>query len=153
MYRLKSRTLLWGGLLGLLAGCGQVPGGTGTISGVVSAPAGGDVSGTEVFACFANEDGCERLGLTIEQAGATAAYRLSGLPSGSYGVYALKDADSDGVADNGDFFGYYSRALGEPALVRPPATGIDIEMTELTGAASALPRPLREPVTIPVSKR
>jgi len=153
MHRFKRRTLLLGGLLGLLAGCGQVPGGAGTISGVVSAPAGGDVSGTEVFACFANEDGCDRLGLTIDQAGATAAYRLSGLPRGSYGVYALKDADGDGVLENGDFFGYYSRASGDPILVTPPATGIDIEMNELTGATPVLPRPLREPVTILVSNR
>lgn len=141
MSRVGSRTLVLGGLVALLAACGQVPGGAGGISGTVRAPAGGDVVNTDVFACFNNEENCERLGTTtITQQGASAAYRLGALPGGSYGVYAFKDSDNDSLVDNGEFFGFHSSATGAPVLIRPPATGVNIVMTRLTGVTSA---PLR----------
>lgn len=143
MHRLKRRTLLLGGLLGLLAGCGQVPGGAGTISGVVSAPAGGDVSGTEVFACYENEPECAMLGdVTITQTGTSAPYQLSGLPTGRYSVYALKELGGE------DYAGWYVAPGDEarrPALVTPPTTGIDIEMIAVPDAErSLIPEKLKE---------
>ena len=148
MRRFVNRTLLFGGLMGLLVGCGEILGEAGSISGTVSAPTGGDVSGTDVFACFANRDGCERLGITVEQTGSTAGYTLSGLPRGSYGVYAFKDVDGDGVPENGDAFGHYSTD-NQTTLVTPPATDVDIEMYTLTGATPALPEVLNELVSNP----
>ncbi len=118
----------------------------GNISGTVTAPTGGDVLGTDVFACFANEDNCERLGLTVAQTGAAAAYTLSSLPGGSYGIYAFKDVDGDGTPENGDFFGHYSKASGESIPVTPPATSIDIKMHTLTGTTPTLPEALSEPL-------
>ncbi len=137
--------LLWGGLLGLLVGCGQVPGGAGSISGTVTAPAGRDVAGTQVFACFENERDCARLGnVKVTASAASATYQLGSLAPGSYGVYALKDADGDGNATgNGDFYGYYNPQASELSLVMPPAENIDIQMTVLTGA-SKVPQVIHE---------
>lgn len=139
MQRLKSRTLLFGGLLGLLVGCGEVLGGAG-ISGTVSAPVGGDVAGTQVFACYENEDGCAMLGkVQLTQPGASAPYQLGSLPRGRYGVYALKELDGQ------DYFGYYTPAPREVGLVTPPADGIDIQMTAFPDAErSSLPQKIRE---------
>ena len=145
MHRVRSRTLLLGGLVGLLAACGEVPGGAAGISGTVTAPAGGSVVDTDVFACFTNETGCERLGLvTVQQTGTSANYRLTELLNGSYGVYAFKDVDNSGGESNGDLYGYYSSAPGVVGSVRPPAAGINIEMSRLTGAT---PAPVRESLT------
>ena len=85
--------LLWGSLLGLLVGCGQVPGGAG-ISGTVRAPAGEDVAGTRVFACYENERGCASLGevKTYGVGSVRQIINLAQLAPGSYGVYAFKDA-------------------------------------------------------------
>ena len=125
--------------MSLLVACGEVPTGSGVVTGTVFAPAGESVVNTEVFACFNNETGCARLGsVTIRQGGASAAYTLSGLPSGSYGVYAFKDSDGDGEPSDGDLFGSWEE--GGAALVTPPASGIDIVMAELTGVT---PAPLR----------
>lgn len=137
MRRTLRHTLLCGSLLGLLVGCGQVPGGAGSISGTVSAPSGEDVTGTQVFACYQNEDDCDSLGrVNITESAASATYQLGSLPPGSYGIYALKDANNDGNSSgNSDFFGYYSVSAGEPSLVTPPAENIDIQMTLLTGAS------------------
>ena len=145
MHRVRSRALLLGGLVGFLAACGEVPGGASGISGTVTAPAGGSVMATDVFACFNNETDCARLGeATIAQEGLSAAYRLSGLLSGSYGVYAFKDNDGDNEVDNGELFGFYGSAPGTPQLVTPPAVNVDITMTRLTGVTSA---PLRDSIT------
>ena len=147
MNRAKNHTLLLMGLLGLLVGCGEVSGGAGSISGTVSAPAGKSIFETDVFACFANEEGCEHLGVTLNQRGTTAAYRLSGLPVGSYGVYALKDVDDDGELGNGDLYAYYSASAGVTSLVSPPASNIDIAMNEITGFTQPLPEVLRDSIT------
>ena len=139
MHRLKSRALLFGGLLGLLVGCGEVLGGA-SISGTVSAPVGGDVAGTRVFACYENEPDCAMLGeVRIAASGASAPYQLGSLPRGSYSVYALKELDGE------DYFGYYTPVPREVGLVTPPADGIDIQMTAFPDAErSRLPQKVRE---------
>lgn len=139
MHRSKSRALLFGGLLGLLVGCGEVLGGAASISGTVSAPVGGDVAGTQVFACYENEDDCAMLGkVQLTESGASAPYQLGSLPKGFYGVYALKELDEE------DYVGWYmlpNDQIGRPALVTPPATGIDIQMRAFPDAGrSSLPK-------------
>lgn len=146
MRRFIGHTLLFGGLLGLLVGCGEVvSGGNGSIVGTVTAPAGGDVAGTRVYACFADEPGCEFLDVTVERSGSSAAYQLLNLPSGSYGVYALKDANGDGDAvDSGDYYGFYQLIPGTAELVTPPASGVDIQLRLLTGNTQKVPEAVRE---------
>jgi hypothetical protein len=142
MHRLKSRALLFGGLLGLLVGCGEVLGGAG-ISGTVSAPVGGDVDSTRVFACYENEPDCAMLGeVRIAESGTSAPYQLSSLPRGSYSVYALKEVEGEAYA------GWYTRSNDptlQPSLVTPPATGIDIRMRAFPDAERpSLPEEVRE---------
>jgi hypothetical protein len=144
MRGLMRHSLLLGGLFGLLVGCGEMGGGS-SISGMVTAPAGGDVAGTEVVACFVNEPGCARLSVEIETSGTTGSYKIDNLPNGSYGVIALKDANDDGdSSDAGDYYGSYADASGQAVLVTPPASGIDIQLLLLTDAAQDIPEAVRE---------
>lgn len=149
---LNTHRWLLGGLLGLLVGCGEVSS-TGTISGTVTAPAGGDVAGTRVVACYRNEPDCDTFEALISQTGASAAYRISGLPSGSYGVYALKDVDGDGsAAANGDYYGVYAPNPTQVTEVTPPAAGIDIAMRVLSGVTEPVlnaPLAVRESASNP----
>lgn len=146
MHRFFSHTLLLGSLLGLLVGCGEVvPGGSGSIAGTVTAPAGGNVAGTRVIACFNNEPGCEQLDVTIEESGSAAAYEIDRLPRGSYGVIALKDVNGDGDArDIGDYFGMYESAPGIAELVTPPVSEVGIQLRLLTGAMQSVPEAVLE---------
>lgn len=126
--------LLWGGLLGLLVGCGQVPGGAGSISGTVTAPAGRDVAGTQIFACYEDMADCARLGNVEVTVSATSApYQLGGLPLGNYSIYALKKTAGEAYA------GWYASPsnAGERVLVTPPATGVDIQLRAFTGTPPA----------------
>ena len=138
MNRTIRHILLWGSLLGLLVGCGQVPGENSSISGIVRAPTGEDVAGTRVFACYENEKGCDALGeVEITASGTSSSYQLGTLPVGRYGVYALKDANQDGVINgNGDLYGYYNPRAGQSSLVTPPAENIDIQMILPNGAGN-----------------
>ena len=144
MNRIASHILLWGSLLGLLVGCGQLPGGS-SISGTVRAPTGGDVAGTRVFACYENENNCDSLGeVEIIESGMSAPYQLGRLTVGRYGVYALKDTNGDGnMSGNGDFYGYYNPVAGQSSLVTPPTENINIQMTVLTGT-SRVPQIIQE---------
>ena len=145
MNRTARHLLLSGSLLGLLVGCGQVPGQSSSISGTVRAPVGGDVAGTRVFACYQNERGCDFLGeVTLTEPNVSANYQLGQLAPGSYSVYALKDTNEDGVmSGSGDFYGYYNSAGRDPLLVTPPAANVDIQMVVLPDSGS-VPQVIQE---------
>ena len=152
LYRIISRSLLFVVLLGLLVGCGELGLGSGgsSLSGIVTAPAGADVSGTTVFACFNDEPGCARLGqTTIYASGSSVSYQLGTLAQGTYSVYALSDANGDGVPNSGDYYGYFGLNSGAPILVSPPRANVDIEMLAFTGTTQleALPETLRRAIT------
>lgn len=152
MRRLNTHRWLLGGLLGLLVGCGEVSY-TGTISGTVTAPTGGDVAGTKVYACYRNEPDCATFEALVTQSGPSAAYRISGLPSGSYGVYALKDVDGDGDATaNGDYYGVYAPDPAQVTEVVPPVEGVNIVMRVLSGVTQPdldAPLAVRESASTP----
>lgn len=143
MYRTGGRALLIGGLLWALAGCGEVvPGGTTSVSGTVSAPTGGDVAGTRVFACYDNEPDCAMLGeVRLTEPELSAPYQLGSLPAGSYSIYALKESVTE------DYLGWYAvpgDPSAKPALITPPATGVDIRMIAVPKAERArLPEEIR----------
>ncbi len=149
MQRLIYRALILGGLLSLLAGCGQsVPGGS-SISGTVTVPSGEDVTGTTVFACYNAEVDCDRLGRTIiTQNGSSGLYELGSLPQGSYAVYAIKTSRENGEPGAGDFYGYFGRSEGSPKLVTPPQANVNIEMLAFTGTTQLqkLPETLRQAI-------
>ncbi len=115
---------LWLGVA-LLNACG---GGTKpdalSISGVVTVPPGGDISGTVVVACYKGICEDERsVSVTVNVPGASAPYALSDLEPEPYGLAALKDVNGNGQFDAGDY-----GALLEN-YVTPPATGVNLTMS------------------------
>lgn len=126
------------------------PGGN-TISGTVTAPAGGDIGGTAVAACpVVNEaiDCTNGVSTVITQSGTSAAYSLDAQAGQSYVVFAFKDINnSGGEPDNGDYFGGYPSA--ESATPVPaPATNIDITMAVIGGGTPS-PSPNPSPTPTP----
>jgi len=102
------------------------PPGDTSIGGTVTAPAGGDVSGTAVFAC-PNGD-CQSTQPQTTTVDASGTYTLASLPAGQYGVLAVKDVDGSNTLSNGDYVGAYSEDGQTLTLVTPPASGINITL-------------------------
>ena len=110
----------------LLSACGGSggPEPASGLSGAVFAPAGGDVSGTTVIACFPVKDQCDQQKsrtTQITKGGSSASYRIDGLEASSYIVVAYKDANDNRQQDDGDFY-------GESPPVTPPAANIKVTM-------------------------
>lgn len=104
-----------------------------SIDGTVTAPSGGDVGGTVVVACGSEEcdpdvDGIST-GAPVKHTGPSAPYAMA-VAAGQYMVVAIKDANSSGELDAGDYVGFYSTDGQNPTPVSPPATGINIQMIE-----------------------
>ena len=124
--------------LGLLVTRAQT--GTATVSGTVFAVAGGDLQAVNVIACLLENDTCSDSRSVVQaiNGGPSAKYQLSGLEAGeSYLMLAWKDVNASGEVDEGDELGVYTRS-GKPALVAPPAAGIDLRMTQFNGDLDAL---------------
>lgn len=116
------------------------PGGGGTISGTVSAPAGGNVSNARVAACVVNGTSadCNAAGskiITITASGSSASFSITGLVDGnSYGVFAAKDVDGNGALSNGDYDGCYGDdGQGNCLIARPPKSGANVQMKTVSG--------------------
>ena len=114
--------------------------GAATVSGTVFAVAGGNLQNVTVIACLLENDGCSdsRSSVQAMTGGSSARYQLTNLEAGeSYLMFAWKDINASGEADAGDELGVYTRS-GKPALIEPPATGIDLRMTKFSGDLDAL---------------
>ena len=96
----------------------------GTISGTLTAPAGGAVEGTVVFTC--SDEACTNSAEVIVTP--DGAYTLANLQTVAYTIYAFKDVDGDQTLNNGDYIGRYSQDGQNLTPVTPPASGIDITM-------------------------
>ena len=117
-----------------IAGGGDGGGGTptptpgdSTILGTLSAPAGVDVSTTEVTACaIINEeiDCTNGVSTIIVQSGSSAPYSLNVQAGQPYVVFALKDVNGNGTRDDGDYFGAYPSADAAQDITAP-ASNID----------------------------
>jgi serine protease len=98
-----------------------------------------NVAGTEIVFCRDRKDGkCDVYTTLIAQSGNSADFSSQDLPDGDYGVWACKDINNDNKDANGnkdyrcrvgDLYGEYIAAGG---LVRPAATGIDIDLGIVT---------------------
>lgn len=109
----------------------------GSISGAVlyPPPAGGvPVNTGVVFACFYTGNDaapCDETlsgGTEVQLAGSSNAYSVDNLQAGQYFMFAFEDTDGNGLfTDPGDRVGLYP-SLEAPALVSPPATGIDFAL-------------------------
>lgn len=150
MRRLVYHILVLAALLGLLVSCGQSLSGTSNISGIVTAPAGADITGTTVFACYDGSVSCDRLAdTTLTSTGSSSPYRLDSLPQGSYAVIAIKTSNENGEPGPGDLYGYFGLSEGAPILVTPPQTNVNIEMLVFTenDSLQSLPETLRQAIT------
>jgi hypothetical protein len=108
----------------VLGACGG-GGGGGGFSGSVTAPSGATVQGTEVVACFyiASTDNCDEAKsktTTINTAGRTGSFSIEGLVAGDYMILAVNQTQG--------LIGIYVDSQGQPALVKPPRSGINIQM-------------------------
>lgn len=97
-----------------------------SISGTVTAPAGGEIIDTLVVACAQSDTECaSAASTTVDAAG---AYNFTDLQTEPYAVVAVRDVDASGTLTNGDYVGFYSTDGANPAPVTPPASGINITM-------------------------
>jgi uncharacterized protein (DUF2141 family) len=122
----------------------------GTIRGTVRAPAGEDLRGAVVVACYAPGGRCDYASphprsraVRIDTPGASAVFVLRGLEPGEYVVLGTRDVNGNGVEDDGDWIAQ------DPGLrpVRPPAEGVHLRFRYRTQPAAAARRggPARVP--------
>ena len=124
--------------LGLLVTRAQT--GAVMVSGNVFAVAGGNLQSVSVIACLLENDTCSDSRSVVQaiNGGSSAKYQLADLEAGeSYLMLAWKDVNASGEVDEGDELGVYTQG-GKPALVAPPATGIDLRMAKFNGDLDAL---------------
>ena len=124
--------------LGLLVARAQT--GAVMVSGNVFAVAGGNLQSVSVIACLLENDTCSDSRSVVQaiNGGSSAKYQLADLEAGeSYLMLAWKDVNASGEVDEGDELGVYTQG-GKPALVAPPATGIDLRMAKFNGDLDAL---------------
>lgn len=103
-----------------------------SISGTVTAAGGHSLRGTVVVACPQNN--CESddvRGVRIDEAGSTASFRLENLADVAYAVYAVQDNDHNDDLNAGDWVDRTASQDQSPALLRPPASGLRLELVEL----------------------
>ena len=111
-----------------------------SISGTLTAPAGGDLTGLDVFACPPTDTRCTA---GVEgQITSTGSYTITGLQATSYIIVGGKDVDASGTPTNGDYLGIYMSDGTTPAPVTPPATGIDITLQVVGGSPTPTPAEL-----------
>lgn len=136
--------------LAFLVACGgdDTPGpvgGANPISGTVSAPPGGDVANTAVVVCFVEAGQCNSnspntTSVVVSTGGTTANFSVPNVAAGQYLIVALRDVNGNNTyGDAGDYQGIYSLDGTNPALVSPPADGLDIQMAVVGGGGSGIP--------------
>jgi uncharacterized protein (DUF2141 family) len=121
------------------------PPGEPALSGTVHAPAGGDVSGTIILACFQVDDDCdeEQSGyVEIAVSGNSAEFSISDLQATSYLLIAMKDANGNGeYGDAGDYMAVYGQ-------VTAPADGLDLHLVVVPGNGGNTPQPTPAPYSV-----
>jgi hypothetical protein len=110
-----------------------------TISGTVYAPSGGNINGTIVLLCFVTGETCDESkseAVTISSNGSSATYITPNLVAGNYAVFALQgQLDQNNDLTSLDTLGVYARGANNGATyttVRPPASGIDVKLLNLS---------------------
>ncbi len=113
---------------------------SGSIQGTVYALPGSTVSSAVVIACVMVNDTCSetlsKVGV-VQGAGSSGTYQLENLGTASYLMLAWRDLNGSSDVDAGDEVGVYTKN-GQPALVKSPATGIDLRLKPFTGDKDAL---------------
>lgn len=113
-----------------------LPQGVMAISGKVYAPAGEDIAGTVVVACFVQGSDCDETkskSYEITEAGDSANFTLENLTRDTYLLFASKDTNANGVDfEDGDFYALY----GTNGNVTPPARNVELRLEILGSSAS-----------------
>lgn len=103
-----------------------------SISGTVTAAGGHSLRGTVVVACPQNDCNSDGVrGVRIDEAGSSASFRLENLDDVAYAVYAVQDNDHNEDLNAGDWVDRTASQDQSPALLRPPASGLRLELVEL----------------------
>lgn len=120
------------------------------LAGTVTAPAGGDVSGTVVFACYNNDtencflvsqdgvfsDGYSGAAL-VGETGATGTYAINNLQAVQFSLIAAKDSNGDGQPNAGDYIGVYTADGQNVTLITPPQAGLAIALIDIADLETA----------------
>jgi hypothetical protein len=108
------------------------------LSGTVYAPAGQDIFGTFVVACYAQGEDCDEAKsqyVEITASGASASFDFTNLGRENYMLFATKDVNANGTHfEDGDFYAVY----GMDGTITPPAPGLELSL-EILGAAPPTP--------------
>jgi hypothetical protein len=114
----------------------NMPQGVMAISGKVYAPAGEDIAGTLVVACFVQGSDCDKSKsktYEITQSGDSASFTFDGLTRDTYLLLASKDTNANDIDfEDGDFYALY----GKDGNVIPPARDIELRL-EILGASTS----------------
>jgi hypothetical protein len=113
-------------------GHGQgLPKGALGLSGTVYAPAGQDILGTIVVACYVQGEDCDEAKsqfLEITESGSSASFNFTDLGRETYMLFASKDVNANEVHfEDGDLYALY----GADGNITPPAPGVELELTIL----------------------
>ncbi|QRK12031.1 carboxypeptidase regulatory-like domain-containing protein [Archangium violaceum] len=115
------------------------------ISGTVTAPAGGSISGTQVVACFVSGGACvpdhsNTRQVTLSGTGSSGTYSFSSLAAGQYTLVAYKDINVNSQVDDGDYEGFYTTTGTSASPVTSPAQGVNIFL-RVRGGGTTTPPP------------
>jgi uncharacterized protein (DUF2141 family) len=128
-------------------------GAQGTIRGTVHAPAGEDVRGAIVVACYAQDGRCNYASphprsraIRIDTRGASATFVVRGLEPGEYVILGTRDINANGVEDDGDWVAQEA----DLRPVRPPAEGIELRFRYRTPPQAAGAR-RSDPARVPAA--
>ncbi|WP_189009070.1 hypothetical protein [Deinococcus malanensis] len=105
-----------------------------TLSGTVNAPAGTNVKGTHVIACYPKGDECDEnltVSTQITASGGSAPFSVTVKKAGKYTLIAWKDVNGTGDIDDGDYSGFLKQQPSSltPLPVKPPASKLNVSMT------------------------
>jgi hypothetical protein len=122
-----------------------------SLSGTVFALPGSNLQNTAVIACLLVNDTCDeqRSGLQqLNASGSSARFQIGNLENEEYLLLAWRDLNGNNEADAGDEVGVYQQR-GKPALLRPPASNLELRMARFSGDLDSLINQAEQPAASP----
>lgn len=122
-----------------------------SFSGTVYALSGSGLQNAVVIACLLENDACsdQRSGAQqIAGNGSSARFQITNLEDADYLLLAWRDLNGNGEADAGDEIGVYQQG-GKPALLRPPASNLELRLSKFSGDLDSLINQAESPSSAP----
>lgn len=111
-----------------------------TVNLTVRTGSAASVADTYVFAFYIDANGDVNSDLSdydiLSANAASAAFQVSDLSPGQYEVIAWKDRNGDDRPDSDDYYGVYSANGTDVTLVRPPTSGLNVQLEASAGIAA-----------------